>query len=607
MNNTTKNRDIEEIKAQYHDFVLRYTQQKEKLDKRSFIISTARLFAFLSAGVIFYFAFKNELTILWILGFIFLVLFIILMQAHAKLFSKRSFLSNLILINEQELLSIKGDNSNFANGKEFEIDYHDFSLDLDIFGNQSIYQMVNRTKTSNGAKVLANWFNKPLSNKIDIVNRQQAAHELSPMLEYRQQFAAKGMMVEEKTADFDFLYDWPNQANIFYSKPIFKILLTLIPIINIINIFLYSFDFIGGKILALSLVSTLVFVGFYQKKIHKIHQKLSKRSQLLNKYVSLFDQIESMEFSSVLLKEIQEKLNINSKKASSAIKDLSKILSALDSRLNVIVGVILNAIFIWDIRQIYRMEAWKTKHSNNFNQWFMSIGEFDALISLSNLEYNRPRWSYPEIVGDNNWKISEMRHPLMDYNECVANNFDVLSLPFIKVVTGANMAGKSTYLRSVGSNLVLAMIGSVVNAQSLVFQPLQIVSSLRTSDSLMSGESYFYAEIKRLQMIVNRLRTGDKIFVLLDEILKGTNSNDKEQGSRSLLEQLIKLNTIGVIATHDLSLGNLSTLYPKFIQNQCFEVDIIDDQLSFDYKIRDGIAQNMNASFLLKKMGIVES
>ncbi len=605
MNKDKLHRDIDSIKRQYHDFVFTYSAQKEKLDKQSLLISIARFSAFIGASVIVYFAFKTESSLYWIIGLALLLLFVFLMQLHSKLLKKRTFLSKLISINEKELLSLDGDNSSFDNGAKFQIDYHDFSLDLDIFGEQSVYQMINRSVTSKGASVLAAWFNLPLLAKTEILNRQQATSELSSLLEYRQSFAAKGMMVEEKTKDFDFLIDWQNQTNLFFGKSIFKILILLIPIINIANIFLYSFDFIGGKILGLTLVLTLVFVGFYQKKIQKIHQRLSRRSQLLGKYVSLFEQIENADFNSDLLNVIQKNIITDKKKASVAIKDLSKILSALDSRLNVIMGVILNSIFAWDIRQVYRMEAWKGQYAANFNQWFNSIGEFDALLSLANLQYNKVDWNHPSISDDNVWQITEMRHPLMAQSECVANDFSVQTMPFIKVVTGANMAGKSTYLRSVGSNLVLAMIGAVVNAKLMSFHPLQIVSSLRTSDSLMSGESYFYAEIKRLQMIVNRLKSGEKVFVLLDEILKGTNSNDKEQGSRSLLEQLIKLNTIGVIATHDLSLGNLSSLYPNAIENQCFEVDIIDDQLSFDYKIRPGVAQNMNASFLLKKMGIV--
>jgi len=601
---SSSNRDIDKIKGQYHDFVVKYTQDKERLDKHSLLISIIRFIAFITAGIVLYFAIKEEQSLLWLMVIGLLSVFIFLMKIHSKLFKQRTFLSNLILINERELLSLQGDNSSFHNGEEYQIDYHDFSLDLDIFGDQSIYQKINRTTTAYGSKILAQWFNYPLLDNQKIKDRQDATSELSGLFDYRQSFAAKGMGVKEKDEDFDFLNSWQNQENMFFGKSIFKILILLFPIVNITNIFLYSFDIIEGKILGISLVITLLFVGFYQKKIHKIHQRLSKRTELLNKYVSLFEQIESYKFTSSLLIKIQSIIKSDKGNTSKAIKDLSKILSALDSRLNVIMGVILNSIFIWDIRQIYRMEEWKAKYSIEIENWFNAIGEFDSLISLANLEYNNPQWSYPNITDSNNWSIKDMRHPLMD--ECVSNDFEVETLPYIKVITGANMAGKSTYLRSIGSNLVLAMIGAVVNAKSMQFKALPIVSSLRTSDSLMSGESYFYAEIKRLQMIVDRLRKGEPLFVLLDEILKGTNSNDKEQGSRALLQQLIKLNTIGIIATHDLSLGNLSSQFPTSIQNQCFEVDIIDDQLSFDYKIRSGVAQNMNASFLLKKMGIVE-
>lgn len=607
MDNNNSHRDIDSIKNQYHDFILEYTAQKVKYDKRSFLLSVFRFVSFIVALIVLYFAISKEVALFWVLGILLLLGFIVLMKIHSKLLEKRSYLKCLIVINENEILSLQGDNSKFDNGEKFEIDYHDYSLDLDIFGDQSIYQKVNRTNTTNGASVLASWFNVLLLNNNEIENRQKASQELSPLVNYRQSFGAQGMAVEEKNDEFEFLKEWKSQNNLFYKRGVFKILTILFPVINISVILLYSFDFIGGRYLALSLIATLLFVGFFQKKIHKIHQNLSKRSKLLEKYVALFQQIENHSFNAELLKNLQSKLNSGGKKSSLAINELSQILSALDSRLNVIMGIILNAIFIWDIRQVYRMEQWKDTYSVDFEQWFETIGEFDALMSLSNLQYNNPKWTLPIIKDKNEWHMEDIRHPLMLQNECVENNFVVSAMPFIKVITGANMAGKSTYLRSVGSNLVLAMMGAVVNAKSMCFHPIQIVSSLRTSDSLMSGESYFYAEIKRLQMIVERLRNGEKIFVLLDEILKGTNSNDKEQGSRSLLEQLIKLNTIGVIATHDLSLGNLSSIYPNTIQNMCFEVDIINDQLSFDYKMRDGVAQNMNASFLLKKMGIVES
>jgi DNA mismatch repair ATPase MutS len=250
------------------------------------------------------------------------------------------------------------------------------------------------------------------------------------------------------------------------------------------------------------------------------------------------------------------------------------------------------------------MEKWKEQHAAEMEKWFEVIADFDALCGLANVSYNNPHWTFPQLSDDNTYKMNQIRHPLMKTETCVPNDFEVNKVPALQVITGANMAGKSTYLRTIGSNMILAMVGAPVHASAMIFTPIKLISSLRTTDSLAKSESYFYAEIKRLQMIVNRLKRGEKMLILLDEILKGTNSKDKEQGSRQLLLQLLKLKAIGIIATHDISLGEMSKTHGEWISNQCFEVDIMDDQLVFDYRIRSGVAQNMNASFLLKKMGI---
>ena len=168
------------------------------------------------------------------------------------------------------------------------------------------------------------------------------------------------------------------------------------------------------------------------------------------------------------------------------------------------------------------------------------------------------------------------------------------------------MAGKSTFLRTVGVNFLLTCVGLPVYAESLSVYPAQLVTSLRTADSLVANESYFYAELKRLKMIIDRLNAGEQLLILLDEILKGTNSVDKQKGSLALVKQLIRKNTCGIIATHDLLLGSLSDVFPGRVQNKRFEADIIGDELTFTYQLRDGIAQNMNATFLMQKMGIFE-
>ena len=319
----------------------------------------------------------------------------------------------------------------------------------------------------------------------------------------------------------------------------------------------------------------------------------------------MFEIIEKQEFQTDYINNLQSELEDHSQFASQKIRALSSILSALDTRLNVFAGVLLNAIFLWDILQVYRMEKWKAEHKNSLKKWFTALSQFDALQSLSNLSYNHPNWIFPKM-SDKDFEliVSDIKHPLMQDEDCVGNDFTIPKRPYIKVITGANMAGKSTFLRSVGTNMLLAMMGAPVSAGQMTLNPIEIISSIRTKDSLVKNESYFYAEIKRLEGIIKRLKKGEKLFVFLDEILKGTNSKDKEQGSKALLRQLIDLQAVGIIATHDLNLGIISKEFSEFVENQCFEVEIRDGGLHFDYKIRPGIAQNMSATYLMKKMGI---
>jgi len=594
----------DKISGDYRALIEKYSIERDEVGKRKFYISIVRFILFIGIVLSLWLAIFKEIELFWFVFLGVISVFLFLIKYHSKLFNRHSFLNRIIRINEEELLALNGDFSPFANGEEFEPNTHDYSQDLDVFGESSLYNKLNRTSTLFGSKKLSSWFLNPLLESNDIRRRQEAVSELSTMTTYCQEFRANGLVFEEKEEEFGFIKSWKEQVNIFIQNSVFKVLIYVIPAINLTALALFSFDFISAKLLSILLVLALLLVGFYTKKINLIHKKLSKRTKWLEKYVDLLKLIENQEFNSELLCELQQGLEIKHKKAYESILELSKILSALDSRLNVFAGILLNAFFVWDIRQILRMEIWKQDNIQKLEAWFDIIANLDSLNSIAVLSHNNPDWISPNISKDKKWLLKEMHHPLMESDSSVPNDFYVDRVPFLNVITGANMAGKSTYLRTIGSNMLLAMIGAPVHAVKFEFYPIQIVSSLRTTDSLMKNESYFYAEIKRLQMIVQRLRAGEELFVLLDEILKGTNSHDKEEGSKSLLKQLVKLNAVGIIATHDLSLGKLSQDYEGIIQNQCFEVDIINDQLSFDYKLRSGIAQNMNASFLLKKMGI---
>ena len=306
-----------------------------------------------------------------------------------------------------------------------------------------------------------------------------------------------------------------------------------------------------------------------------------------------------------ILQELKTDLTSQNQTASQAVRQLSKLMNALDQRSNLLMSTILNGLIFWELRQVMRIEKWKEIHASDLPRWIETIGEIDAYCSLATFAYNHPDYIYPTIAAQSfNIQAEALGHPLMDRNQCVRNGIDIEKRPFFIIITGANMAGKSTYLRTVGVNYLLACIGAPVWAKQMKIYPARLVTSLRTSDSLADNESYFFAELKRLKLIIDKLEAGEELFIILDEILKGTNSMDKQKGSFALIKQFMHMNANGIIATHDLLLGTLIESFPQNIRNYCFEADITNNELTFSYQMRNGVAQNMNACFLMKKMGI---
>ncbi len=595
---------IDEIKKEYYSRLEKYNLQLQKIKKQLTWISFLRLFVFLSGIVLVYFGINTGASFLIISFTVSLVVFLFLVRKHTFVFNKKKYFENLVKINTDELKAIEGDYSSFADGEEFIDHNHQFTSDLDIFGESSIFQYFNRTTTGMGKKKLAHWFSNPERNSGKILSRQNAVSELSNMTDWRQNFMAKSFTILENNDEKEQIIDWLNGRKMF-DKRRFKFIIIFVPILTFLMFFLYSFNIIELAYLLLYLVIPAGIVGFYLRQSNKIHNQISKKSQLLSKYATLLSEIEAYNFNSELLKNDQQTLFDNKHSASFYIKKLSKITNAFDARLNMIVGAILNIFLLWDLLQIYRMETWQNKHKRNLPIWFEVIAGFDALNGLANFSFNNPNSVFPEILNSDFQIIStDLGHPLIDRNERVDNDFMINDWKQFLIITGANMAGKSTYLRTVGVNLVLAMAGSVVCAKSYKFTPVEIFTSIRTKDSLQKNESYFYAELKRLQMIIDKLNNGEQLFIILDEILKGTNSKDKQEGSKALLKQLINLHSSGIIATHDLALGSLADIYPRNIVIHCFEVEIEKEKLIFDYKLKNGISKNLNATFLMKQMGI---
>ena len=579
-------------------------QKISTLNKRIHLIGTIRLIIFLGAAISLYLLRDESWTTLVLLTIAFAIPFIVLMVVHNKYFYKRTYTETRLKLNEDELNAINYDFSAFDGAKEMIDGEHSFSLDLDLFGNKSFFQSLNRTVTAQGKKLLAEWFINPADKKEDVLSRQEAITELSKRQDLFQHFYTLGKVNKENNKSIEILDKIRQDFDQSIASPVWKILTWIVPAIWVILIGCNSFGLIQEKWIGIYSIVAIVVAYWNSKQVMQLYNSVDKMENILKTYSSLIEVIENEEFTSSELKKISEKLKNNNRKASESLKTLSRHIGALNQRFS-LAGAILNILFMRDTRHSIALVKWKERHHNDIVGWIEALAEIDAYLSMGNYAFNHPDYIYPE-VSDNYFvmKGKALGHPLINRDVCVRNKIDIPKSPWFLIITGANMAGKSTYLRTVGINYLMACTGFPVCAENMIFYPAHLVTSLRTSDSLASNESYFFAELKRLKMIIDRLQKGERLFIILDEILKGTNSADKQKGSMALMKQLVKLQSCGIIATHDLVLGSLEGEFPNEIKNYRFEADITDNELTFSYQLREGVAQNMNACFLMRKMGI---
>lgn len=483
---------------------------------------------------------------------------------------------------------------------------HPFSNDLDLFGNHSLFQYINRSIPGLGREMLIKWLKHPLTDKASIELRQEAIAELSEKSDFCRHFASIGTMGQHSVKDRDELTRFFHSENILLNKKGLIRTIQILPFVNLGLLVCAILGVIPFTLFTIIFLGNLGFVGVFTKRINEIHSVIGKKISQLGAYEVLFRLIVHEKFDASLLSGLQSRLNSPDKNMLRILRRINRLAGHLDQRSNLLAGTILNGILLWDLRTILGIERVKSDIALLLPEWLDAMSDFDALCSLGTFRYNHPGYVFPEIDDESDAvEIVQMGHPLMHRDKCVRNDLNIPGAPYFMIITGANMAGKSTYLRTLGINYLLGCLGAPVCAVKMKYRPLLLATSLKTSDSLAKNESYFFAELKRLQGIIHRLEQGERLFIILDEILKGTNSTDKQKGSLALVNRLIGLGGTGIIATHDLLLGNLKEIFPAEVGNFRFEADIHDDTLSFSYKIQHGIAQNMNACFLMEKMGII--
>lgn len=534
--------------------------------------------------------------------------FFILVKVHNRLYFRKEQLETQLKLNQDELEGLEGDYSAFDEGSEFVDAGHPYSYDLDLFGRKSLFQALGRTCTHIGKQTLATWMQHHLTEKAAIETRQESIRDMSRRMEFREAFRVTGSINRGADSDEEEISRWSQTPSVLQHLWWVKLCLWAVPGINILLLALGLLHILSLSWFGMMFtVFVILSFGLIQRGT-LIQETYGKKLKTLNRYAKLITLAKGETWQAPALRELTDKLDIDGHSPAEALTQLSKELDRLDLRNNQLLYVILEGSMFFQLRQIVRIERWKARYGKYLMGWLEAVGELDALCSLGTFAYNHPAYTYPTIAGQPFCFLARnMGHPLMPEAQCVKNDATIPSRPYFLIITGANMAGKSTYLRTIGVNYLLACMGCPVCCESLTLYPAQLITSLRTTDSLSDNESYFFAELKRLKRIIDLLDEGQELFIILDEILKGTNSADKQKGSLDLIRQFMRLKADGIIATHDLLLGTLADQFPEYIRNYCFEADIKDNELTFSYRLREGVAQNMNACFLMRKMGITIS
>ncbi|WP_433831479.1 MutS-related protein [Flavobacterium anhuiense] len=587
----------------YLDNVTKYSELYNKTNKKYNSISLLRLLSiFLFLFFMFYYI-KTDQMLYVMLAVLSFAGFIFLMKIHSRISFQKLLAETLLKINQNEISFLKREKTSFENGVEFIDFHHPYAYDLDIFGDHSLFQNLNRTASFVGKKTLAALLLHTLP-QTEILENQEAVNELKSKIDWRQEFQALGIISNDSKASYEAIKHWTS----FKNNSLPKVLVALSFILPLTFFGFLAVYFITSKTILLSyltyiFIANLLVLGRSVKRIQSEIAKADNVDNIIKQYSLLIEKIEKESFQSKKLIQLQEQLNFKNAKASQHLKQLSELFSRMDTINNFVTATLFNGTFLFNLHVLRALLKWKEDYASEMNHWISIIGEIEALNSLANLAYNNEDFVFPEINSEYKIEFKNLSHPLLNPATRVGNDTQFHPQSFV-ILTGSNMSGKSTFLRSLGINMVLSGIGSVICASEAKVHPLPVLVSMRLSDSLSDSESYFFAEIKRLKQIMDALE-NQPAFVLLDEILRGTNSDDKRNGTIEVVKKIISKKAIGAIATHDIEVCLTTNEYPEILTNQCFEVEIQNNDLHFDYKLRNGICKNKSATFLMQKMNVI--
>ncbi len=593
---------ISHYQVKFNDSNERVREYESLINKYSVL----RLLTIAAGLFFFYQSLKFEGSWLPVLVFFIVIFsFSLLVRKQNAFEKKRNYYRDLAKVYSNEIESINSRKNIYSDGSEREDDFHPYTSDLDIFGRGSLFELVNRCSTVLGNVKLAEWL-KQQSSATEIRQRQKAVDELASKDEWKYNFQTMLLFSNKAKEDqvnglFNYLRSEPrNEAKLL------RIYTKLSPWIFLLSAILAWFYSPFILVIISMGIANLLITQAYSSAVMKTDSLIGKMSKILSNYSDAISSIRSENWISEECIRLASELTDNGQEQlTGQLKRLSVLINQLSLGLSSI-GPVLNFIMPWNVRLFFAIEDWKKANKLNVKGAFDIIANFEALISISSLKGNYPDWVFPQIAESENYTLNarSIGHPLISPELRIVNDYSLANELKIDIITGSNMAGKSTFLRTLGINTILALSGAPVCAQEMEVSPMLVFSYMRIKDSLNESTSTFKAELDRLQALLEILKTEDKVYFLIDEMLRGTNSMDKYLGSKAVIEKLISQEAVGIIATHDLQIAELEQKYPSYVRNFYFDIQMEGGEMKFDYKLKEGECKTFNASLLLKRLGI---
>ncbi len=583
---------------------------------RANAISTLRVVTFLGAIVgVGLMVWAGLPPAAWALPIGLAAAFFVLVVVHAKVHDERERALAAVRYFEDGLARLRGEwKDTPSRGERFAKDAaeHPYVDDLDIFGKGSLFQLLDRTATRRGEELLAGWLMGALDDESSsrTQERQDAVRELAKLHDLREKLAVSGAMLGADKPDPTPFATWAGDTSAAPASVGLRLTAIVVPLFTVVLLSLGQAKLVPWWVFTAPLAVGLLVTRAFRRRVEQSLSVSASRESSLGRYAEMLARVESEKFESTALRELSSSLSAASGSATVEMARLGRIVAFVDARENEFFRIFVAPVLLWDVHCAVALEAWRHRAGKSASKWFSALSEMESYASLATFAFENPENAYPAITDGPTFVAKKLGHPLLVPGKRVGNDVSFTGRGSTLVVTGSNMSGKSTLLRALGANAVLARTGAPVCADSLEIGRFSVATSMRVRDSLDEGVSRFYAELRKLKVVLDMARAsrdegaGRTTFFLLDEILHGTNTRERLIGARAIVHELVSLGAIGAVSTHDLALGDLEVELPGHVRNVHFEEQVEGEIMSFDYALRSGVVQSSNALRLMRIVGL---